>query len=555
MPEQVPLIADPWMSPARRWLRRYGPTAAAATLGVAGTLLVWSLLTRGDTTEGAAASDELAVVEPAAEGTPAKVEQPPVAESTSAEGSNSAHRSTSPPGPPAGNPPAARVEPTVESPAKPAAPIDQSATDKPAKDKTPSVTTDPKVTPSPAFPPRATPGVPPQIAPPSANDAPPPADGEPVKPAANVAAERPAREPLRTIDVPARLKDKITKLDYTKTPLTEVLEVLSRFSTIPITIDIDAMTSAGIRSDVPVTLKEPNKTVEEALGEAVSSVGLRYLVVDQHILVTARAPSEATPAAIRRDVSDLAASDADAAEALAAAIRKLVAPASWQSQRTTSMRVDGATLVITQSPAIVREIDRFLAQLRAVRRDPAGVAKHPPAALQTHYASARATLDRKLTLNYTTPTALGKILARLQKDSGVLVLVDWQALAADDIGPETQTRVAATARPLEEVLAAVAEPLDLACRVIDGDSMQLTTRSELSARPQLEAYALADLAGGEASAAALAKALVAQFNSAEVPLAAHVDAKSETLFLLAPQDVQIHTEKLIAAARNRAKAK
>lgn len=383
---------------------------------------------------------------------------------------------------------------------------------------------------------------------------------------ANVAA-RPERDPLPVIDVAARLNDPILKLDYAKTPLVDFLDMISTFSTIPITLDVDALIAAGIRPEIPVNVRSPNKkTVAEALELALAKPKLRFVVVDQHVLVTtAESDAPSTPA--RREVNDLIGADSAAAERLALIVKQLVEPLSWQTERTTtSLRVDGSALVIVQSPRVVRKIDSLLAALRAARRDPVGVAVAPPPALQTRHFAARPELTKKITLNYTTPTKLEKVLARLAEASKLTVVVNWQALANDNVGPATEVRMSATDVPVEKAFAALVDPMQLAFRVVDGHTIEITTQDELAGHPELAAFPLADLASDAAKLSAIVERVKQQFGppvgtaanstgpvsaATDAGIAWHLDEPSKTLFLLAPQDTHIQLEAVFREARGK----
>lgn len=512
----VPLRGEDWLSPRQRWMRRYVPQIAAALVGIVVTSALWYAFGPS----------------------PAPPEEPGVAAPLAA---------------PQENPPP-QDEPPTEQVATPAPPDAQWV-------RAPA----PGATEPDAGASEAASDLPRVVAPP-----PPPIAQTPPDIGADNAAndgaepEKPARDPLPVVDVPARLNDAILKLDYVKTPLVDFLGALSSFSTIPITIDVDALADAGLRVDAPVTVRKPKLTVAQALDAALTPLKLRYVVADQHVVVTI-AESDAASPPVRREVNDLVAGDAGGTERLALLIERLVEPTSWQAERTTtSVRVDGSALVIVQSPRVVRKIDALLAALRAARRDPVGAALAPPPALETRPAMARDALGKMITLNYTTPTPLGKILARLAESSKMRLVVDWQALAGESIGPATPTRMIANDATVEQALAALVEPLSLAVRVIDARTVEITTQDDMAGNPELAAFPLADLAGEAAAFAAIGDKLRQQFGPAvslsadgegraDSGIAWHLDAPSKTLFILAPQASLVQLDAVFRDARAKQK--
>jgi hypothetical protein len=515
----VSLRGEDWLTPRQRWMRRYGVKVGVPVAGVVATIALWFAFSPGDA---------------------------PVEETQ-----------TTAPAEPSDLPPAA---PEIESPDHDPAPVDPPiAAQDPvlvaASSVAPRATEpDEGTTAHPPIPPRD----PPRIDPlPVAVDA----NGDPI---ADTTPDKPQREPLPVIDVPARLNDSIAKLDYVKTPLVDFLNVMSAYSAVSITLDVDALVEAGIRVDAPVTVRGTKKTVGQALDTALAPLKLRYHVVDQHVFVTTADPVTASPP-VRREVTDLVASDAQAGERLAMLVKRFVEPTSWQTQRTTtSIRVDGSALVIVQTPRVVRKIDTFLAALRAARRDPVGAAVAPPPALETRHAQAREALAKKITLNYTTPTPISKIVARLAESSKLRIVVDWQALAAENIGPATTARMVANDVTVENAFASLTAPLGLAVRVLDARTVEITSQDELAGNPELAAFPLADLAADAKMLPSIAEKLTAQFGppaslagdgaeNFDTGIAWYLDEPSKTLFICAPQDSIVQLAGVFREAREKQK--
>jgi hypothetical protein len=513
----VPLRGEDWLSPRQRWLRHYGVKIGVAVAGVIATVALWY----------AFSPDDAAVEEPQAivsEEQPNEPPVPPVPEAPDHE-----------PKPP--NPPVVNENPVLVA-AKGLAPR--------ATEPDEETAARPPIPPAPTIDPL-----------PAAVDA----NGDPV---AEAGTDEPERAPLPTIDVPARLNDTIAKLDYAKAPLVDFLNILSSYSSVPITLDVDALVEAGIRVDAPVTVRVTKTTVGQALDAALVMHKLQYHVADQGIVVTTAEPGTASPP-VRREISELVGNDAGAAERMATLVKRFVEPTSWQTQRTsTSIRADGPALVIVQTPAVVRKIDAFLAALKAARRDPVGAAVAPPPALETRHAMARTALGKKIRLNYTTPTPLAKIVARLAESAKLRIVVDWQALAAENIGPATTARMVANDVTVEAAFASLVGPLELAVRVVDARTVEITSQDELAGNPELAAFPLADLAADAKVLTSIAEKLTAQFGppaslaadaaeNVDTGIAWYLDEPSKTLFIRAPQDSIVQLAAVFREAREKQK--
>ncbi|HUY33465.1 MAG TPA: hypothetical protein VMV69_12010 [Pirellulales bacterium] len=123
---------------------------------------------------------------------------------------------------------------------------------------------------------------------PPADAAPPAADAVEVRPAVPTRPVRPAAE------ISARLADTLPAIEFDKVPLADVVRVLSDFSTLEISLDVESLAEMGIKPDAWVTLHLQDVTVEEVLTAALAEFKLIYVVADGHVRITA--PSRSTSA-------------------------------------------------------------------------------------------------------------------------------------------------------------------------------------------------------------------------------------------------------------------
>ena len=91
-------------------------------------------------------------------------------------------------------------------------------------------------------------------------------------------------------------------------------------------------------------------------------------------------------------------------------------------------------------------------------------------------------------MNYLQPTLLVQILDQVRKDTGIQILVDWRAVAELGWTPEAETTVSANDQPLSEVLESMLRPMELAYRVLDGKTLEITTPAILATRTEVEFY-------------------------------------------------------------------
>ena len=115
------------------------------------------------------------------------------------------------------------------------------------------------------------------------------AQGDAEPPAADAVEVRPAdsARPVRPeAAITARLADTIPAIEFDKVPLVDVVRMLSDFSTLEISIDVEALAEMGIKPDAQVTLRLQDASVEEVLVAALAELKLIFVVADGHVLVT-----------------------------------------------------------------------------------------------------------------------------------------------------------------------------------------------------------------------------------------------------------------------------
>ncbi|MCY2988419.1 MAG: hypothetical protein NTY19_11220 [Planctomycetota bacterium] len=300
-------------------------------------------------------------------------------------------------------------------------------------------------------------------------------------------APRPAP---RQVDVAQRLKDEIPSIEFTKTPLLDLLQFIASFSTIPITLDPDALALVKVTPQTPVSVQLDKTNVDQVLRAALQPLRLGYVVVDDQVLVTRPPTPQGAHRSHKHSVQDLVGDDSRRLGQLTDLIVAMVEPESWQAHGGAGV-VTGEmpSLVIEHRDTVLFRTLLFCDRLRVARGLPPQSSLNPELfQLIPRSALAAKALATRVTLNYLTPTLLVRILDQLRKDTGVQVLVDWQAVAELGWNPEAETTLAAQAQTLGAALDSLLRPLDLAYRVIDGQTLEITTPARLAARPEVEFY-------------------------------------------------------------------
>jgi hypothetical protein len=384
---------------------------------------------------------------------------------------------------------------------------------------------------------------------------------EPAAPASAVAASPPPapdsapprplapRPPPREVDLTRRLADPLVSLETAGTPLADFVQLLSDMSTIPITLELPF---APATAESAVALRLSDTTVGGALKAGLANLRLEYVVVDDQLVVRRQEPAK--PTAFTQSVRDLTGGDADRLTELVEMLKAVVAPAEWEADGGGTLVADAgkSSLVITHRRAVQFEVLMALEKLRAARRPPlAHVLKLDPSLFKPASRStlAKAALTRPISLNYSQPTRLMTILERLGEAAKVRIVVDGVDVAGAGWNPAGDAKLLVSNQPLSAALDALLEPLDLAWRVIDGQTIQVVTPARLAAQGEFELYPVDDLLkGGDGEALVVrAKTALGEGNFREAGGGGEIryDAGSQCLLAWLPQGEQRELEGLL----------
>lgn len=382
-------------------------------------------------------------------------------------------------------------------------------------------------------------------APPAAPEAEPPA-----KPAPKAVVQGP--EPVE-IDVEARLAVSMPGFSVPGISLRDALKLVSQLSGVPITIDLDALPPLGVTLEDQITVQLSQTTLKAVLETIVTSRGLAFTIEQSQILVTSPPASRSTLKQSGYTIADLTGNNPVAAAELAGLIERLVAPDSWQTAGGRGrIQVTDDALLVVQTAAVHDQVLTFCEKLRLARGKPLQ-SPHDPARFQlaTKPAQAQAMLNRSVTVNHPEPTPLARIVTDLEAASESQILVNWLALGGERISPQLTGRLKANAQPLAQALEALVQPLGLAYRVVDQETIEITTAKAATSRLELEFYPIGKLVDKGWPMAAIPERItseVAQGSWSEAGgmgvLA--VDEPSRCLIVLQSQPVQALLEASLA---------
>lgn len=403
--------------------------------------------------------------------------------------------------------------------------------------------------------PSSGPTVPPAASQPTAEAKPPVESSQPDAAPSPLDEERTARRDAsdrHQEDVQQRLDAPLVAIDMSDVPLIDVVEFLSRLSTVQITLDLEALAEVGLTADLPVAVQLQETTVGETLTTLLSEVGLGYVIDGNHVVITNLRRQRDTLRQVRYRVDDLTAGDRNALQSLALLVRQLIEPASWQDQggRGRLELADGS-LLVEQHETAHYGILVLCEKLRRARGLPLASRLQPERfALDSRWQRAEEKRLLPVTANFNERTRLTRILAFLQDQTDANLSVDWHSLASVGVFRDVEVPLHAHGEPLEDVLEKLVGSLQLAYRAVDERTFQITTPDMVQSRLELEFYPVADLLDGDQTPEELIERVQGQvapttWSDVGGPGAIVFDSPSRCLLVLQSQPVQRRLEDLL----------
>ena len=226
------------------------------------------------------------------------------------------------------------------------------------------------------------------------------------------------RIPPRSVNVVARLADPIPGFESRGLALADFLALVSQVSTIPITVDADAVLELGQSPAAPVQVRLNNTTVADALETALDPLRLGYQVRDGQLIVGY--PPQESMRKVKYAVADLVTGDPQTLADLAALVRRMIAPESWQAAGgKATMVAENGVLLIEQTESAHAQVLTFCEKLRVARGLPLKSRFDPSRfVLNTRRDKAHELLHRPITANFLEPQPLSNVVKWLQQSTG-----------------------------------------------------------------------------------------------------------------------------------------
>lgn len=171
-------------------------------------------------------------------------------------------------------------------------------------------------------------------------------------------------------------------LDYTDTPLHEVMKDLQQRFAIPIRIDRAALDEVGVNADSPITMNLHGISLQAALRLILKPLSLTYLLENEVLLITTSDRADKELLTCVYDIRDLGFTATAAAaksslpppdnNRLADVITNCIAKDTWSKNGGSQAEIQPLgpdLLVISQTHAVHEKIQHFLDAIRRVKSE------------------------------------------------------------------------------------------------------------------------------------------------------------------------------------------
>lgn len=354
----------------------------------------------------------------------------------------------------------------------------------------------------------------------------------------------------QSLDPTQRLAAKIRSLQLSDVHLAKFVDTLAELAGMPITLDPRVLELNGQTPRTTVSVNVTEVPIEQVLRDALTEKRLELDESNGRLSVALAGAAEQR--SVDFDVKDLV-GEGDASS-IAKLIEQFVAPRSWKAGGGKGMiAVDGGVLHIDQSLLVRREALIFCERLRLAR----GLSlrsKYPAEllTLDSPYAKLSAKLQQPTTFTYLPWMRLADFARELQELSGLTIVVDWTALADVNLEPSSPLSCSVNNRPWGEALDGMLEPLGLAWRPVDSQTLQVTSLDAVGRIERVEFYVIpkAQLSASAAFVDSLKKAVAERPNKTDQAgiLRMQVDEPSGRLIVRASPEVHRFLAGRFAAA-------
>ncbi len=365
-----------------------------------------------------------------------------------------------------------------------------------------------------------------------------------------------------------RLAIELAEVQYIQSPMAVEVNQLARLLGYPITFDLLHIDTEELDLFQLMTWDAADMTLDQVLERIFVNAGLSKQLITSGDVASANSSTglEASGIVIRPvgfdqastqlyDIPEMSQRTPEQRLELLTQAKLFLAPFLWdQAGGSGTLREAGEQWEVAQIPLGHRALTRWIAKLKAA----AELAKQENTVaatevLETQTASAATNLNQPLNWAPHWERSLDDVLERLRRDTGLRVLVDWDAIVSQGWNPTLRVPGNIRSRSAREFLDQLTQSMELAWRIVDSQTVEITTHERMRVRQDLEIYSLADLAKTGLTAERIRDLLnaVLGVQAGRAGAIWYYDSPTQSLWILAPQWLHQQVEPVLDRLRNK----
>ncbi len=295
-------------------------------------------------------------------------------------------------------------------------------------------------------------------------------------------ADAPAPPETPLFPTEQALATRLARLTMQEVPLGLVLHSITQWSSIPVSVQPEALCVEDFSLRSPVTLSLENMTVREIVQQVAEQAGLEVRIEPSGVVTLTSIHANSPDTRVYRAVDYGGCIPFD--ENLAQLIRTLFGT-------NPEMDVAGVFEVVTVpeglrvkcSPCTHREIETLLRR-QLCHHDSAGNG-HP------RDLPSPATGDSPVSATFLQVTPLSEVLLALDQACEIDIVVDWSNLVRVGMTPQTPVTLTADGAPIAQVLRDLGGEVPLG--TLEADGVVVLTTGEAANRPAVRVYRIGSL--------------------------------------------------------------
>lgn len=178
----------------------------------------------------------------------------------------------------------------------------------------------------------------------------------------------------------------------------------------------------------------------------------------------------------------------EVAQYLIQLIRNNVAPNTWKSNKGQGeIRLQGDEIVVNNTPAIQNRVGRFFKQLEACLES-MKTKKIPEAKFGPRASQMGKELLEEHDIQFYNETFFKDMIVQVQKETGVKILVNWEAIGKQRWTPDTKLAWQSKNRKLAQSLDRLCFDMGLMLRIVRKDVVEITSKPFAQYRMDAELY-------------------------------------------------------------------